>query len=273
MKLRLVSPPAPRATIRAGRMLPARRADADPQRPVQLLRGHLHEITAVAMSKKGEIVSASEDKTVRVWDGANGTLKRVLHHSAPVRAVTCKPPGTDSNLCLTAGQDGVARLYDLDTSNDLPVAELRGGHAGPITCVAFSPQGRWCATGGEDRAICLWDSATAKLQRFAGSQRSVAAGAGNEAGGHRGAVTWLAFLSARRLVSAGNGKMLLVWDLNEDGARVRAPSVIDRRGGDVAALGVSPADQAVLFDYGRELRVLTVPDKRPSACCRRRRER
>ena len=144
----------------------------------------------------------------------------------------------------------------MDSSVDTPVAELRGGHAGPITCVAFGPLGKWCVTGGEDRAVCLWDTATGNLlQCFAGSQKYLSTEPGNAASGHRGAVTALTFLSTRRLVSAGNDKMLLVWELNEDGTKAGAPLVIDRRSGDVAALGVNPAEQTVLFDYGRELRV------------------
>jgi WD40 repeat protein len=228
----------------------------------KLLRGHLQEITGVAVSKKNEIISASEDRTVRVWD-RYGAQKLVLHHPAAVHAVACTPPGSESNLCLTAGSDSVARLFDLDASAASSVYELRGGHSGPINCVAFGPQGKWCATGGDDRAICLWDTTTGKqLQRLAGGQKNFSAEAASAAGGHRGAVTSLAFLSANRLVSAGTDKTLLVWTLQEDGAKDGPPLVFDRRSGDVANLGVNPLEQMVLFDYGRELRVLTVPDQK-----------
>src|SRR5207244_3386325 len=87
---------------------------------------------------------------------------------------------------LVGAQDGVARLYDLNSSSDTPLAELRGGHAGPITCVAFGPLGKWCVTGGEDRAICWWDTASGTLlQRFPGSQKSLNVGRANGASGHR----------------------------------------------------------------------------------------
>lgn len=230
----------------------------------KLLRGHLQEITAVAVSKKNDIVSASEDRTVRVWDRATGNQKLLLQHLTPVHAVACSPAGSEANLCLTGATDGVARLYDLDAGGNTPVAELRGGHSGQINCVAFGPQGRWCATGGDDKAICLWDTASAKmLQRFAGGQKNLSAEAASAAGGHRGAVKSLAFLSTTRLVSAGGDNSLQIWTLKEeDGSKAGPPQVIDRRSGDVASLGVSPQDQTVLFDYGRELRVLTVPDQK-----------
>jgi WD40 repeat protein len=227
----------------------------------KLLRGHLHAITGVAVSKKLDIVSSSEDRTVRVWSRSGDKEKMILQHGVPVKAVACTPADAQANLCLTGATDGVGRLWDLDAAGANP-AELRGGHTGAINCVAFGPGGKWCATGGEDRAICLWDTATGKqLQRFVGGQRSSSASAnGNGPAGHRGAVTSLAFLSETRLVSAGADQTLLVWTLKrDDGAAQGPPLVIDRRSGDVATLGVSPDDQAVLFDYGRELRVLTVP--------------
>jgi WD40 repeat protein len=213
------------------------------------------------VSKKNEIVSASEDKTVRVWDRA-GKHKLIIEHPTAVRSVACTPLDSAVNWCITGAGDGVSRIYDLDAGGGTPIQKLSGGHSGNINCVAFGPQGKWCATGGDDKAICLWDAATGNLiQRFAGGQRNLSAEAASAAGGHRGAVTSLAFLSGTRLVSAGKDNMLLVWTLREDGSKAGPPLPFDRRSGDVASLGVNPAKEEILFDYGRELRVLTVPDQ------------
>jgi WD40 repeat protein len=234
-------------------------------RPKALLRGHLQEITSVAVSKDSKtIVSGSEDRTLRVWDYATGVEQRRLHHPTAVKAVACTPAGAEKNLCLTGAADGVARLWDLDKKSDEPILELTNGHKGAINCVAFGPKGAWCATGGDDRAVCLWDTASGKqLERLVASGRDYSrtgAGSGGSAG-HRGAVTSLQFLSPTKLVSAGSDKAMMIWTLKEDGTVDGAPAVLDRRSGDVPMLGVHADSKQVLFDNGRELRVLTLPDR------------
>ncbi|HEV3262463.1 MAG TPA: HlyD family efflux transporter periplasmic adaptor subunit [Gemmataceae bacterium] len=223
----------------------------EPEAPQQTLTGHLQEVTAVAVSRApaGQkatpfVVSASTDGTVRVWDRTTGYDVRVLRHPGAVRAVACTGPRADGNWCLSGADDGVARLWDLDSVGAQPVREFKGGHRRAVTCVAFSPDGRFCATGGDSHEICLWETASGDLvYRFPQA--------------HRAGVTSLQFLPRSQLVSAGRDNTLRLWTLGRQGARLE--TTLDRRSGDVAQPGASPDGTRVLFDQGKALRLLSLP--------------
>ena len=123
-----------------------------------------------------------------------------------------------------------------------------------IHCVAFSPDGSVCATGGEDRRIYLWDTETGKrlyeLPPF-----------------HRHSVTSLQFTPRKQLVSAGRDNQLIVWSVEPEKPPVPV-TAFDHRGGDVAQLGVSPDGKQVLFDQGAEIRLLSVESHQPEGVLR-----
>jgi WD40 repeat protein len=244
--------------------------------PCYTFAGHLQDITSVAWSPAAPLamssmlVSGSEDGTVRCWDVLRRGEQRVLRHPAPVlavaclqprnadcyfgapcqswvrAAVACRPSAAPVNLCLTGAADGKGRLWDLAGTEE-PLRELQGRHAGAVTSVAISPDGRTCVTGGEDRNIFLWETASgALIYRFPP--------------GHRGAVTSLRFTPQSQLVSAGRDQTLRLWTLGDKSARLEA--TFDRRSGEITRLDASPDGSQVLYDQGSTLRLLSLPEGR-----------
>jgi hypothetical protein len=134
---------------------------------------------------------------------------------------------------------------------------LRAAHRGAVTCVAFSPDGAVLATGGDDRSIALWDTATGKLLH-------------RVAAAHRSAVTSLQFGPALRwyrprgrngsapLLSAGRDGGVTVWRVAPDEPPVRATE-FDRRTSDAAQ--ISTDGRRVLLDQGKEVRLLSLEDR------------
>ncbi len=105
---------------------------------------------SVAFSPDGaRIVTASQDRTARVWDAATGKEIAVLRgHEDSVYSAAFSPDGA---RVVTASVDRTARVWDAATGKEIAV--LRG-HKDLVYSAAFSPDGARIVTasGGRDRA-------------------------------------------------------------------------------------------------------------------------
>lgn len=212
-----------------------------PRKPTQTVKSHMLEVTGVAIAKDGKtLVSGSEDKTLRLWDLTTKREQRVIVHPESVRAVACTSATAERNLCLSGSSDGKGRIWDLDVP-DGPPLELQS--RGKITCVAFSPDGKSCATGGEDREIRIWNVADGKLLYQLPTR-------------HKAALTALHFTERVQLVSESR-ESIRTWRLEE--LKGVPLATLERRSGDVGNLGVSRDGDRVLFDQDKALRILSLP--------------
>ncbi len=222
-----------------------------PDAPRLVIGGHLDTVNCVAVSKGKQpvIVSGSKDESLRGWDPITGDhLWAVRGLRSAVCSVACTPPSSNRNLVCFGCADGTVRLLDLDNNNTAQKPrEMSERHRGPVHAVAFSPDGEMIATGGEDRYIRLWKTETGALLHFLTN--------------HSAPVTSVQFASAKRLVSAAKDYRLLVWDVEAGKPPRLSGPRFDGRGGEVPTLGVSPDGKTVLFDQGKELRLLTLEDR------------
>lgn len=95
---------------------------ADEYKNIRTLLGHDHSVSAVRFIPPGAagssgnlLVSASRDKTLRIWDVTTGYCMKTIHgHTGWVRDVYAS---IDGRFLLLTGDDMIAKLWDISGSN------------------------------------------------------------------------------------------------------------------------------------------------------------
>ena len=118
------------------------------------LRGHTNSVTDVVFSPDGrQIVSASVDNTLKIWDAANGRERQTLKgHTSTVRGVAFSPGG---RRIVSASDDNTLKIWDAATGRELRTLK---GHERLVSNIAFSPDGRRIASGSDDETVRIWDA-------------------------------------------------------------------------------------------------------------------
>ncbi|HKG59280.1 MAG TPA: TIR domain-containing protein [Pyrinomonadaceae bacterium] len=119
------------------------------------LNGHSGPIRSLVFASDGKLASGSDDKTVRVWNGATG--QQLWMSDAHKDGILAVAFSSDAKKLASASKDKTVKLWDVSTAKELVILV---GHKFEVSAVAFSPDGKTVATGGEDKTIKLWDPNT-----------------------------------------------------------------------------------------------------------------
>ena len=99
------------------------------------------------------VLTASGDKTARLWDAATARSCAVLRgHEGQVYSAVFSP---DGSRVLTASADKTARLWDAASGKELRV--LRG-HEDGVHSAEFSPDGSRVLTASADKTARVWST-------------------------------------------------------------------------------------------------------------------
>lgn len=154
------------------------------------------------------LVSAGNDKVVRVWDTSTGKTIRTLRgqislgQDGEIYALALSPDGkllaTGGLLTGTSEEKMAIRLYDFESGE---LITLLKGHQNTIQSLAFSADNNFLISGSTDQSAIIWDiEAKQKLHVL---------------NGHTGYINAVAFTSdSKRVITAGNDKTMRFWQVD-----------------------------------------------------------
>jgi len=219
-----------------------------PQQPVMRIEagGHTAPIRRLAVDATGDILaSVSDDKTLRLWNLPEGTLRLVIRPpigpgaEGELAAVAMAP---DGGRVIAAGHtarswDGAFAIYVFDTASGRLLARLPGLPA-PVAHLAFSADGgRFAAALGGRAGIKVWDARSGQIvfedSAYAGPARMVA------------------FDSAGRLATTASDGLVRIYDQDGRLRIKRAPL----EGARPYGLAWSPDGALLAIGYEDRLRV------------------
>jgi WD40 repeat protein len=173
--------------------------------------GHMSVINDVVFTADGkQLVSASDDKTIRIWDLATGkTVRMILGEAEPgspgkVFAMALSPDGK----VLAAGgkfhdtdpaAGSAIRLYDFASGE---LIGLLQGHTDVVLDLAFSPDSKYLISGSGDDSAIIWDVAKRSLK--------------HRLEGHAGSIYAVTFTNdSARAVTSSFDRILRIWSVKD----------------------------------------------------------
>jgi len=160
------------------------------------LIGHSSSISALLVAQEGShCVSASYDKTIRIWNLRSGSETACLKgHKAPILDVVL-----EDGILLSGSRDGMVQAWFLERGERINLGGNK--HSGHVTALLPLKRERF-ATGDQSGQIHFWDF----RQGFRPEKRSLSAHSG-------GAVNEMRLAEENVLVSAGADSKLNAFDI------------------------------------------------------------
>ena len=190
-----------------------RRAAAPPSRDTPYLvldsGGHSAPLNKILFTPDGrEVITVAADKTIRVWDTASGETVRVLRlpigpaEEGRLDSADLSKDGRTLAVARRGAREDDTTIY-LITLASGRIERVIPARTHGIKSLALSPDGKWLATGGDDRVVRLWEVASGKcVHELPAAKKKL-----------RGRITGLAFSPDSKHLLTGYLKWAGVWNV------------------------------------------------------------
>ncbi len=197
-----------------------------PARELAVGRGHEDRVSSVCVTKDGNIVSGSHDKTIRVWDMQGKELAICRGHEAEVRSVCVTNDGKivsgahdasirvwdiqGNQLIIYRGLEGrfnsfcvmkdgnvVSGSYDKTVLVNGKELAIYGGHEDSVYSICVTADEK-IVTGFFDKTVRVWD--------MQGKELAICRG-------HDDEVNSVCVTKDGKIISGSNDKTIRVWDM------------------------------------------------------------
>ena len=157
-------------------------------------------IERLAVSPCGTYLASAAGKKVRLWDRAGRLIRDYADHGSTVTDIVWRPGGKE----LTSSAYGGVAIWSPDRDEPARRFEWKGS----VLRLAWSPDGKYLATGDQDSTVHFWVAATGQdLHMF----------------GYPMKVRELAWDRGSRFLATGGGSQVTVWDCSGKGPEGTTP--------------------------------------------------
>ena len=150
----------------------------------RILTDHNGWVVDVAINRDNQIVSASRDRTVKLWN-RDGKLLATLKHSQPVTSVAIQ-----DNQIVTGSEDGDISIWQRGK-----LVKTLKGHTAAVEAVVITPDNK-IISASEDKTIKIWQGGKL-IQTLTGHTEGVRA---------------VAITSDNKIVSGSRDRTLKIWN-------------------------------------------------------------
>jgi len=206
--------------------------------------GHKALIKDVTFTPDGRyLVSAGDDKVIRVWDLETGQTVRTLRgqigagSEGKIFAMALSPDGrwlaAGGLLTGTYEEKTAIRLYNFASGQ---LVALLKGHSNIVNALAFSPDSRFLVSGGGDSNAIIRELDANALDNTALAPK-------HRLSGHTDDIYAVAFTpDSQRVVTGSDDHTLRLWQVSDGKLLATLTGHTD----DVSAVAISPQDGTIL---------------------------